>query len=264
MNCYQVEDLLPAYSLGALEADDRQAVGVHLESCPYCEPIARQYLESTTALGLAEPPATPPPMLRERILAGLLPRESAASDRGFPATVSYGDATRRRWPGVLAVAATASVAMLLIGVLLGMALDMRGEVRDLRTESQQLVSMINDQRTFAYAIALPGTEPMLLEATDQAPKARGMLVVSQDHTWGVLVSQGLEKPSESMGYQLWLFHNSSRVSGGVFTVDDTGYGLFYVKFPGRLDDFSSIGITQEPVEGSAGPTGIKVLGAQMR
>jgi len=264
VNCNQIEDLLPAYALGALEPAERQAVEEHLDECPYCKPVARDHLEATAALAAAVPSAMPPPGLRNQILSAAGRQVPSPAPLVFPAKPS-GEARglRSLW-GAAAFAVAAGFGLLFIGVLLGMVLDMRREVQDLREESQHLVSMINDQRTFAYTVALPGTEAMLLENTGQEPKARGMLMVSQDHTWGILVSQGLEPALENMGYQVWFLKNGERMSGGVFTVDETGYGQLFIRFPAPMDEFVTIGVTMEPQEGSPVPTSDPVLTAQIQ
>lgn len=89
-------------------------------------------------------------------------------------------------------------------------------------------------------------------------------MASQDQTWGVLVSLGLEAPGPGKGYQVWLVRDAERVSGGVFAVDEEGYGQLYIRFPVALDQFAAIGVTQEPMEGSPGPTGKQVLRASLR
>ena len=258
MNCNHVEDLLPAYALGALEPEEHHAVEEHLDECPYCKPVAREYLEATAALAAAVPPATPPPGLRNQILSAAGRQVPNPAPLAFPGNPSGDVLSRRSMWGTAGFAVAAGLGLVFIGVLLGMVLDMRREVRDLRDESRHLVAMINDQRTFAYTAALPGTDAMPLENTGQAPKARGMLMISQDRTWGILVSQGLA-PFDTMGYQVWLIKNGERTSGGIFKVDDTGYGQFYIRFPAPLGEFAQVGITMEPEEGSPNPTSEPVL-----
>ena len=301
MNADPIQELIPAYALGALDADEREEE--HLDQCPRCTSAAREYLEATSMLASVSPAVEAPPRLKAAILGEINRLRPVASEAQVPVGGPIRVAGRPRWQTVgMAFAATLAVA--LVGGLLGAVLDLRGDLRSLREdsarlvplvveqqqenerlvsmiddlreesrglysmvssqgeESQNLATMIGEQRTFAYTMALPGTEAMVLENTEQAPDARGMLMVSGGHTWALLVSQGLET-QEAMGYQLWVIRDGHRSSGGVFTVDSTGYGLLYVKFPAPLEEFSSIGITMEPEEGSPGPTGMKVLETQL-
>ena len=249
MRSPHIEELLPAYALGALEPAERQAVEEHLEKCAYCTPLAREQLEAAAALASLAPSAIPPVYLRDRILAKARPAR---------ATWRTGHSPWRRW-STAGYAVAASLGVLFLGVLLQATLDLQREVRTLRQQNTDLFSMINDQRTLTYVAATPGVETLLLENTGQVPKARGMLMVSQDRTWGMVVSQGLEPLRESMGYQVWLIKDGERTSGGVFKVDQMGNGQLYVRYPTSYNELSGIGITKEPYEGSPGPTSPPVL-----
>jgi anti-sigma-K factor RskA len=61
----------------------------------------------------------------------------------------------------------------------------------------------------------------------------------------------------------WLIENGQRTSGGVFSVSQEGYGSLRVSSPQPLSNYSAFGITVEPVGGSPGPTGNKVLGSPL-
>lgn len=262
MNCTQIEELLPAYALGALDPADRQAVEEHLQECPYCKPLAAEHLEAAAALASLAPSATPPAHLRGRILA----RTGGHTDLETPLTPVGARAwgSRRRWWGVASYAVAASLGLLLLGVLMGVTLGLRQEAHALREQNARLYAMINDQRSLVYVAALPGIETMLLENTGVVPKARGMLMVNQDRTWGMLVSQGLEPLHKSLVYQVWLNKDGERMSGGIFTVDQVGYGQISIKFPVPYEELGGIGITKEPSQGSTGPTSPAVLLGKMR
>jgi anti-sigma-K factor RskA len=65
-------------------------------------------------------------------------------------------------------------------------------------------------------------------------------------------------------YQLWLVNkDGQRVSGGVFSVDAEGYGWLKVWTPQPLGVYQRAGITVEPLDGSPGPTGARVLGGDL-
>ena len=66
-----------------------------------------------------------------------------------------------------------------------------------------------------------------------------------------------------MAYQVWFVRDGIRLSGGVFSVDDTGYGQIYIRFPANLDEISGIGITEEPMEGSLAPSSEPILTARI-
>jgi anti-sigma-K factor RskA len=87
-----------------------------------------------------------------------------------------------------------------------------------------------------------------------------MIVISLEGTHGTLVVDNLPPLEEDQQFQLWLVRDSQRASGGVFSVDEDGYGSVWVSSPEPLASYTGFGITIEPAGGSAGPTGEKVLG----
>ena len=173
---------------------------------------------------------------------------------------------RSRWTrwAVPMFSVAAGISVLFLGVLLGLVLDLQRDVRDLTGERADLVSMIDAERTLSYITAIPGTETMLMENTGTTTTARGMLILPVDHTWGYLVSQGMEPMRETMGYQIWFMTNGDRISGGVFTVDETGHGQVYFRFPSDHGDFTQLGVTTEPRDGSPEPTSPPILTAQFK
>ena len=65
----EIEELLGAYALDAVEADEREAIEEHLRSCPRCR--AEVDAGREVAAGLAQTGAPAPPELWERIAATL-------------------------------------------------------------------------------------------------------------------------------------------------------------------------------------------------
>jgi hypothetical protein len=159
--------------------------------------------------------------------------------------------------------AVASVSLLLAGVLLGLLLDVRSDLRELQASNEELTELVVNQRDFSYVAAMPGITPMTLQSTEETPKARGMLMASADHTWGVLYSLGLQPQADEMAHQVWFIKGSIRLSGGMFSVDDTGYGQIYIRFPAKLEEFSGIEVTEEPMEGSLAPSSEPILTARI-
>jgi anti-sigma-K factor RskA len=89
-----------------------------------------------------------------------------------------------------------------------------------------------------------------------------MLVLSKDGEYGTLIVDGLPLKDETKEYQLWLIDDGLRTSGGVFSVSEEGYGYLEVSSQKPLVAYSEFGITTEPLGGSEGPTGEKVLGGE--
>ena len=60
-----------------------------------------------------------------------------------------------------------------------------------------------------------------------------------------------------------LVKDGKRSSGGVFSVQDNGYGVLKIDSPLPLIEYQTFGVTIEPFGGSPGPTGKKVLGGSL-
>jgi len=91
----------------------------------------------------------------------------------------------------------------------------------------------------------------------------GMLVISKDGNYGTLIVENLPPLDQAYQYQLWLIKDGQRTSGGVFSVNEDGYGVLYVLSKKSLISYPSFGITVEPAGGSSSPTGDKVLSGNL-
>jgi putative transcriptional regulator len=66
-----VDDLLPEYAAGMLSAADAERLQAHLAGCGRCAAELGEIREALDGLALDLPALTPPPALRERILADI-------------------------------------------------------------------------------------------------------------------------------------------------------------------------------------------------
>ena len=227
-----VFDLLPAYALGCLDGEDDLRVGEHLSACHVCRGELERYRTLVADLPFAVAESDPPAKLKETIL------QRARQTKRIPAATPK-IALWQRLPS------WSMVSLVFILVLGASNLLLWGRLNTL--ESRQRASL----RT------------VLLQGTAVAPDATGMLVISLDGSHGTVVVDRLPVLSESQQYQLWLIRDGQRTSGGVFSVDEKGYKGMYIKSPEPLDSYTAIGITVEPVGGSPGATGDKVLGGNL-
>lgn len=122
----ELESSVAAWVLGALDPHEAEMIRAHAEGCATCREVARGLRRVVGALPLVVEEVTPPPRLRERVLAAAAasPRSSHVSaptrvrrpaDRTRRPSLVSG--VRRRLPAY-ALAAVAAVA-LLAGVLIG-------------------------------------------------------------------------------------------------------------------------------------------------
>jgi len=233
-----VLDLLPAYTLDCLDEDETVLVSEHLAVCADCRAELQAYQSTVDQLALAQSEVAPPPNLRTQLMTRVQPSP-------FPSQ------PRLSWWDSLAIflrrtAPAWGVAGLLVILILGVS---NFWLR------QQLNQQAEPQTEIMRTVALSGTAVV--------PDASGLVVISLDGEHGTLVVDGLPPLDESHQYQLWLIEDGQRQSGGVFSVDQEGYGALWVSSPEPLSNYSAIGITIEPAGGSPGPTGDKVMGGSL-
>lgn len=238
MPAVHVDDLLPGYALGCLDAQEERQVIEHLAECARCRAELERYDQVAADLPLAVAMSEPAPELKQRLLSrarqGRQPEPAGAS-----AWERLKGALQRAAPAWGAV----SLALILVLAVSNLLLWHRlGQAE--RQAGAQL-----------RAVALAGTE--------FTPSATGKLVISQNGEYGVLVVDGLPSLDEAHQYQLWLIQDGQRTSGGVFSVNPEGYGVLYVASPAPLVSYQALGVTIEPAGGSPGPTGEKVLGGNL-
>ncbi len=234
-----VLEMLPAYALGSLDAEEKSGVEEHLGECPACQRELEAYQAVAAQLPLAVPLQTPPPRLRQAILdrAGQVSpasRRSGARAGPRPALLQRLGRSLRAPAPAWALVGVALLAVVLLGFNL------------------VLLRQVASPPASAFRV-------IQLAGTDSAPQASAWMVVSADGRSGTLIAQGLPALPPGQQYQLWLNRNGQRASGGVFSVDAAGYASEWVYTPVPLADFKQFGVTVEPQGGSPAPTGARVL-----
>ena len=114
-------------------------------------------------------------------------------------------------------------------------------------------------RSGSPAVGPAGMQVVAMTGTERAPNATGTLLITTDGEYGTLIVDGMPALAPGLGYQLWLIRDGQRTNGGVFAVNDEGYGVLEIFSPEPLGSYSAFGVTIEPEGGSPGPTGDKVL-----
>ena len=232
-----VLELLPAYALNSLEADEIRRVEAHLSSCLICRNESNAFQAVADGLSLAAPLATPSPDLKNRLM------ERVQTTRPQPRPAALAPA--RSWlERLLPVWSFASLVLIFALAGFNLFLWQRFNQREVATSPG-------------------GMRAVPLSASDPTSRATGYVLISADGDNGALVVDGLPPLNKSQQYQLWLIRNGERTSGAVFSTDERNYGGTRIRAPRSLLDYSSVGITVEPAGGSPQPTGSKVLGGSL-
>lgn len=230
-------ELLPAYALGCLDADEAILVSEHLAACSVCRAEFQAFQEIADGLALAVSDATPPPELKRRLMERIQTPHTTTLSQAWPSRWRFTQQLMPVW-GV--------VSLLLILVL-------------------AVTNLLLWQRVDRIEVTLePGKmQAVPLTGTDAAPNAAGFIIISADGRNGALVVDKLPTLDRERQYQLWLIRDGQRDSGGVFSVDQDGYGGLRISAPRPLFEYSAVGVSIEPAGGSPGPTGDKVLGGSL-
>jgi anti-sigma-K factor RskA len=232
-----VKDLLPAYALDILTEVEKVQVLEHLDACPECRVELRAYQVTTDELALASVQSAPRPAVKTNLMRQINSRQK-------PTTAPI---QKSPWQGWFRFARRSVPAW-------GLAL-----VIVLAVASGFLWGRLHQN----YPSSATPLRIVALANTDNAPEARGSLVISQNGEYGTLIVDNLDALDNDHQYQLWLINDGKRSSGGVFSVNSDGYASLPIYGPLPLNHYQAVGITIEPAGGSPKPTGAKVLGGEL-
>jgi anti-sigma-K factor RskA len=239
-----VIDLIPGFALGCLDQEELLAVSQHLRHCAACRQELVDYRKVVDRLAESTPQRAVPSGLKARVVGQF---EKTAQPRPHPERPQPSRrATHPLLPPVLVRS---------IGVGLGLAaLVLVALLWSSNTRlSQQIANIQSRQATDSmHMVALVGT--------NDTPQTHGYIILFKDSNYGALAVENAPVLDTNHQYQVWLIQNGKRTSGGVFSVNEDGYGTLQITASQPLEAYQSFGITIEPAGGSPGPTGIKVLG----
>ena len=236
---------IPAYAIGALDAESMTALDAHLRICSSCQIELDKYQPITMGLLQSTPPRMPSPALRQK-LASRLP--------------SHQKPTRSLLIEFFSQFSLRQVATVtFIAILLASNLYSTIQIRDLKLQQTALAERLRSEQAAIAMLAYPGTQALTVNADVQ--NLMGSMLVDKSQNTAVLLLWQLPQLKSNQTYQAWLIDaNGKRISGGLFTaLADQGYTLVVIKSPVPMNNFIRVGVTVEPQGGSAGPTGPRVL-----
>ncbi len=235
LNCEEARELIEAYALGALDAEEVRPFEAHIAACPDCTTLLDATEHDAASLGLAVPLVAAPSALKARTLA-------AASILSMPLR-----SRAARW----LPAAAAALLFFTLGVV-GWATYMQVQVHDLNGKNasiganatassselnairtqiadsagfQQVVGdQLRTQQTVIDVMSQPDVKRTIMVGTSMAPTSSGGYLWSPTQQVGAFVGWGLPQPPEGSVYRLWLVYEGQWVRGPAFVVDDQGRG----------------------------------------
>ena len=235
----QLRDDLAAYALGALQAEEAEELEDHLEECSRCRELLRWLSPAVDVLPAAVPQRTPPPRLRENLMAVV---HSEAEAAGTTPQESRQRPSERWWrrlsvPVVRPAGALAAAGLLAAGLAGG-----------------YLIGHENlDDQAPTFVEAKPagelGGNPNV-SATLELRDGSGTLHVNE-----------LPRLPRDRVYEVWIERAGVMEPSTIFVLDRNGAAAAAI--PGPLTGADRVLVTSEPRGGSQRPTSPPVLTAPL-
>jgi anti-sigma-K factor RskA len=245
----EIESLLGAYALDAVDDDERAEVEAHLVTCPRCRAEVAAHRE--VAALLANGGASAPDGLWDRIAEGLSPElpSSAPSAAELLAQLPRRDrsARRRALPFAIGMLGVAAVA-LVIALLSLQVVDLNGQLHP-SGGSAASTAAVNSLLSHQH-------RTITLTSADRRLDATVAVAPSGDGYW---IDSNLAQLPQSKTYQLWtVVRGTVIVSLGVIGPNPK------VATALRLaSNVSRLMVTVEPEGGTPGPTSAAVVTAEV-
>src|SRR6266498_260950 len=230
---------LPAYALGALDAEDIAALESHLRTCESCRTELAEYRRISDSLLTALPPRQPSAALRKR-LQSQLPSAQKTSRPRFA------------W-SFASLAAGAALVLLLFMNIFSFT-----QMRQIQSQQASLLQQLKTNQFALSMLAYPGTQAFPIA---DGSNLSGSVLLDREQNTVALVMWHLPTLPQDQTYQIWLIEpNGHRVSAGLFRSQEvTSYTTEPVFSKQALSNFAGIGVTVEPAAGSDQPTGPRIF-----
>jgi anti-sigma-K factor RskA len=257
-----IEDLLPAYALNALDAEERELVDRALEREPRYQSMLVELLEGAAALADGHEALTPPATLLGRVMGAI-----DAEERGAPPVASGSGwfAVPQAFWGVAAVLVVAMLSITTVAVVQYQRLgDLETEMAVLATDAARQDEKLQQQAEITTLAIQPGVQRASMSPyADSEPPLEPAygVVLSKEDGRHVLWLMHLEPLTEGMAYQVWLWdENREAHSLAVFEPDANGQAYVPMWMPDHEGEgLRSMTINVEPAGGSVTPSDERVL-----
>ena len=216
-----VDELIAGQALYALSPEDEERVALHVAECDSCRRQLREAEALAASLAYAVPAATPPPDLRDRVLAAVEPVvEAAPATAEAPARPRQARRSRSWWPRISAVAVPV-LAAAVVGLVIWN------------------VSLQGD---------LSGLHSNLYHG--QAGNLRGVGNVIVTHNGNATLYASIAPAPPGKTYEAWVIRGKVALPAGIFQ----GGGTVNLQLTQNAHPGDVIAVTVEPAGGTKAPT----------
>jgi anti-sigma-K factor RskA len=225
-------DSVSAWVLGAVDEQEAESIRAHVEGCSSCREVEVRLRRVVGALPLAADEVTPPPRLRERVLAAATAsrRTSTTTTRVPIRRPRPQDRPRRQLPRIPAYAVAAiAVIALLSGVVL-------------------------DRSTYGPPIPPTQVARFTLTGHQGMSGAQANVVDLLGDGLALVDFRGLPQLAAGRVYEVWLIRSGGKAeAAAVFVPDSNGTKVVLVNR--SLSGYAVMAVTDEPgPEGSTTPS----------
>jgi len=246
--CEDIERLLPALALDALEANERAQVVAHLAVCADCRRYYAEYRAIAEGLLAAVPQRIPPSAIKQALMAQIQsPRMG-----WFERWVQW---WRGHVPMSRAAPGLAFALLLVLVALLGF------QVLRLSQQQAQFSAQLELQQQAIEFLTDPHKQTVNLSGKERATSASALIVFEPAESLGMFYAHNLPALPESRTYQLWLVDaNDQYDDGGVFSVSaPSADGMKLIRAQHPFSHYIRFEVSIEPSVGSLLRTGPTVL-----
>jgi len=229
---------IPAYALGALDAEDVAALEAHLQTCASCRDELAVYRATSDNLLMTLPPQKPSTALRRRLQRRLPNAQTTMRPR-------------LNW----------SIGRMAVGmaIILMLALNVFSisQVRVLQRQQTQLMDQMQNGQEALAMLSYSNTQTFPINTES----VTGSLLLDKEYNNAVLILRGLPSITADQTYQVWLIApNGERTDAGLLRPQiDRPFISEVIYSTQDLSNFVGIGMTVEPAGGSDHPTGQQVF-----
>lgn len=216
-----LRELIPAYVIGATDADETRLIEAGLVDYPELAEELREYQRMNDALAESVPAMMPPPEMLGNLLAAAREVRPAPAIKVLPRPTPRRVSVSWRW-----VAASLTLFLVLSNAF------------------------------WLYRASVPTVREIVFQGNPEAELIglRCRIIVSSSSESAIMIAENFPSLDAGQAYQVWMRRDGGIVSLGVFRVNAQGDGLLSFTADAINQPFDSIGITIEPLDGSPQPT----------
>jgi anti-sigma-K factor RskA len=255
------DTLAATYALGALDGNERAEFERHLAGgCALCEETLRESGEALASLARTEPPAIPPPGVKEALLRRIEATTPMPRERAQPRRLVWAVATL-----AATIAGAAFTGTFVASRYEGRLGQMAREAAALRERVQKDEAALREQiAVYQGAVDLlrdPATQVVTLHGQGPSPEATGRVIWNPSSGGHVFVANLPAAPAGS-AYEMWTIGEGAPQPAGLFKVDASGRGTHRIVAVEDGKPVKVFAVTLEPEAGVPAPTGPMVLASQ--